>query len=86
MILFIDPAAMEKRLLDYTLVPLGLIIMMAYHLWLLRRIVKHPTKTVIGMNAINRRFWVRSMMEVKLPRREKIIISWICLGTINNHL
>ncbi|OMO95144.1 hypothetical protein CCACVL1_05548 [Corchorus capsularis] len=37
--------------------------MVAYHLWLLYRIVKHPTKTVIGVNAMNRRFWVRAMME-----------------------
>ncbi|KAK0592523.1 hypothetical protein LWI29_020656 [Acer saccharum] len=54
---------MLKQLLDYTLVPSGLLLMVAYHLWLLHRIVKHPTKTVIGVNAINRRFWVRAMME-----------------------
>ncbi|GMN44263.1 hypothetical protein TIFTF001_013452 [Ficus carica] len=45
------------------LVPLGLVAMVAYHIWLFYRIVKHPTKTVIGVNAINRRFWVRAMME-----------------------
>ncbi|XP_030467125.1 uncharacterized protein LOC130135361 [Syzygium oleosum] len=54
---------MDKKVLDYTLVPLGLFIMMAYHAWLLHRIVKHPTKTVIGVTAINRRFWVQAMME-----------------------
>ncbi|KAI4306599.1 hypothetical protein L6164_029860 [Bauhinia variegata] len=54
---------MEKKVLDYVLVPSGLLIMVAYHLWLLRRIVKHPTKTVVGVNAINRRFWVQAMME-----------------------
>ncbi|KAH9718331.1 hypothetical protein KPL71_022181 [Citrus sinensis] len=53
----------EQQLLDYILVPLGLLIMAAYHVWLLYRIVKHPTKTVIGVNAINRRFWVQAMME-----------------------
>ncbi|KAK9020696.1 hypothetical protein V6N11_010713 [Hibiscus sabdariffa] len=37
--------------------------MVAYHLWLLYRIFKHPTRTVIGVNAINRRFWVQAMME-----------------------
>lgn len=57
---------MENKLLDYTLVPLGLSVMMAYHLWLLHRLVKHPKKTVIGVNAINRRFWVQAMMEVLL--------------------
>ncbi|GAV86764.1 DUF599 domain-containing protein [Cephalotus follicularis] len=54
---------MEKKLLDYILVPLGLLMMLAYHGWLLYTTVKHPTKTVIGVNAINRRFWVRAMME-----------------------
>jgi hypothetical protein len=55
---------MGRAILDYTLVPLGLVTMVAYHIWLLYRIMKHPTKTVIGINAINRRFWVRAMMEV----------------------
>ncbi|CAL9125640.1 unnamed protein product, partial [Musa textilis] len=36
---------MNQRDLDYVLVPAGLTIMLACHLWLLRRIVKHPTKT-----------------------------------------
>lgn len=54
---------MEKRYLDLILVPLGIAVMLAYHLWLLYRIKTHPTKTVIGINSINRRFWVRAMME-----------------------
>lgn len=54
---------MEKLILDYTLVPTGLLIMVSYHVWLLHRIINHPVKTVIGVNAINRRFWVRAMME-----------------------
>ncbi|KAJ8760791.1 hypothetical protein K2173_021829 [Erythroxylum novogranatense] len=54
---------MERRILDYTLVPVGMIMMVTYHLWLLYRIIKHPSKTVIGVNAVNRRFWVRAMME-----------------------
>uniref|UniRef100_K4BHX7 DUF599 domain-containing protein n=1 Tax=Solanum lycopersicum TaxID=4081 RepID=K4BHX7_SOLLC len=54
---------MEKEILDYVLVPLGLLIMAAYHLWLLQRILKHPTHTVIGINSINRRLWVLAMME-----------------------
>ncbi|CAL5213702.1 unnamed protein product [Lathyrus oleraceus] len=54
---------MEKKILDVVLVPTGLVIMIAYHLWLLYQIVKHPTKTVIGVNSINRRLWVQAMME-----------------------
>lgn len=54
---------MEKRVLDYVLVPTGLLLMVAYHIWLLYRVVKQPATTVIGINAIYRRFWVRAMME-----------------------
>ncbi|RZC49778.1 hypothetical protein C5167_018205 [Papaver somniferum] len=54
---------MKKEILDYTLVPLGLCLMVSYHVWLLYRIITQPTKTVIGINAINRRIWVKTMME-----------------------
>ncbi|KAK4740445.1 hypothetical protein SAY87_032387 [Trapa incisa] len=36
---------------------------MVYHVWLLRRMVKPPKKTFIGVNAIIGRFWVLFMME-----------------------
>ncbi|XP_062192602.1 uncharacterized protein LOC133896101 [Phragmites australis] len=49
--------------LDYVLVPLGLAVMLGYHLWLLLRIRRRPETTVIGINAINRRIWVRYIME-----------------------
>lgn len=55
---------MEKKVLDYVLVPSGLFVMVAYHIWLLYQILKHPNRTVIGINAVIRRFWVRAMMEV----------------------
>lgn len=55
---------MDKKILDLILVPSGLFVMVAYHLWLLYQVVKHPTKTVIGVNSINRRYWVQAMMEV----------------------
>ncbi|KAH7853860.1 hypothetical protein Vadar_007434 [Vaccinium darrowii] len=54
---------MEKQILDYTLVPIGIVIMVGYHIWLLHQVVKHPSTTVIGFHAINRRFWVSAMME-----------------------
>lgn len=54
---------MEEKSLDYALVPLGLGVMLAYHLWLLFKILSQPTKTVIGINSINRRLWVRTMMK-----------------------
>ncbi|KAJ1267314.1 hypothetical protein BS78_07G046400 [Paspalum vaginatum] len=49
--------------LDYVLVPLGLAVMVGYHLWLLLRIRRRPETTVIGINAINRRIWVRHIMK-----------------------
>ncbi|XP_073012415.1 uncharacterized protein [Typha latifolia] len=54
---------MKKEDLDFVLVPLGLTIMVAYHVWLVYRVLRHPTKTVIGINAINRRIWVENIME-----------------------
>ena len=58
---------MKKEQLDYVLVPLGLAVMAGYHAWLLIRIRRRPATTVIGVNAINRRIWVRHVMEVGDP-------------------
>ncbi|KAL6541445.1 hypothetical protein OROGR_010931 [Orobanche gracilis] len=54
---------MEKMILDYVLVPVGLLVMVVYHMWLLRQISRRPATTVLGVNAANRRLWVRAMME-----------------------
>ncbi|CAO2186984.1 unnamed protein product [Urochloa humidicola] len=54
---------MKKEELDYVLVPLGLAVMAGYHAWLFHRIRRRPATTVIGVNAINRRIWVRHIME-----------------------
>ncbi|KAL3630768.1 hypothetical protein CASFOL_023752 [Castilleja foliolosa] len=54
---------MEKGILDCVLVPAGLLVMVAYHMWLLRKIIRRPHTTVLGVNAVNRRLWVRAMME-----------------------
>uniref|UniRef100_A0A7N2MIQ7 Uncharacterized protein n=1 Tax=Quercus lobata TaxID=97700 RepID=A0A7N2MIQ7_QUELO len=40
----------------------GFFAMAAYHLCLLYRIMKHPNKTVIGINTVHLRFWVSAMM------------------------
>ncbi|XP_034601127.1 uncharacterized protein [Setaria viridis] len=54
---------LKKEELDYVLVPLGLAVMAVYHAWLLLRVRRRPATTVIGVNAINRRIWVRHVME-----------------------
>ncbi|CAI9762540.1 unnamed protein product [Fraxinus pennsylvanica] len=48
---------MEKQILDFVLVPVGLLAMVIYHIWLLILIVHRPTRTVVGINAMNRRLW-----------------------------
>jgi hypothetical protein len=58
---------MKTEQLDYVLVPLGLAVMAGYHAWLLLRVRRRPSTTVIGVNAINRRIWVRHVMEVRVP-------------------
>ncbi|CAO2165966.1 unnamed protein product [Urochloa humidicola] len=51
----------EERL-DLVLVPLALAALLGYHLWLLYAILRHPTRTVIGLNAISRKRWVAAML------------------------
>ncbi|XP_066314755.1 uncharacterized protein [Miscanthus floridulus] len=52
----------REEQLDLVLVPLALAAVAGYHLWLLWAILRHPTRTVIGLNAIARKSWVAAMM------------------------
>lgn len=58
----------EERL-DLVLVPLALAALLGYHLWLLYAILRHPARTVIGLNAIARKRWVAAMMAVGTTHR-----------------
>ncbi|CAN6451835.1 unnamed protein product [Victoria cruziana] len=49
-------------MMDLILVPIGLAVMIFYHLWLFFRIKRHPKTTILGINAINRVVWVKAMM------------------------
>ncbi|KAK9115068.1 hypothetical protein Syun_021865 [Stephania yunnanensis] len=53
---------MEEEQLDLVLVPLGVLLMGAYHVWLVFKIKRSPKRTVIGINALSREQWVISMM------------------------
>ncbi|KAK6127686.1 hypothetical protein DH2020_038560 [Rehmannia glutinosa] len=53
---------MEEKQLDLVLVPLGLGVLLAYHIWLLFTIRRNPSRTVIGLNAESRRKWVFCLM------------------------
>ncbi|XP_075524227.1 uncharacterized protein LOC142556632 [Primulina tabacum] len=53
----------KKCYLDVILVPLGLLISVAYHVWLWHMVRTRPLSTIIGTNARGRRFWVASIMK-----------------------
>ncbi|KAJ4981594.1 hypothetical protein NE237_032431 [Protea cynaroides] len=53
----------EKKDLDLILVPAGLFIMFAYHLFLLYRVLRYPATTVIGYDNNNWMGWAQSMMQ-----------------------
>ncbi|CAL9074072.1 unnamed protein product [Musa acuminata var. zebrina] len=53
---------MEEKYLDMVMVPLGLLLQATYHIWLFFTIVRHPNRTVIGVNAQVKHRWLRAMM------------------------
>lgn len=48
---------------DLVLVPLGLLISLAYHAWLWYNVRAYPLSTIIATNAAARRFWVRAIIK-----------------------
>ncbi|KAL4204714.1 hypothetical protein AMTRI_Chr01g133410 [Amborella trichopoda] len=54
---------LEREYLDTVLVPLGLFLMIGYHLLLLYRFLKLPETTVIGYENHNKKAWVQRMMQ-----------------------
>lgn len=52
---------MEELFLDYVLVPLGLLLMGVYHVWLFITILYNPRRTVIGFNAECRQAWIMNV-------------------------
>lgn len=59
----------KEESLDVVLVPAGLAVMVAYHVWLGYAILHRPKLTVISLNAESRRQWVFSMMAVRFSLR-----------------
>lgn len=57
---------MEIEDLDYVLVPVGILVLLIYHVWLLYTIIRHPSSTVIGLNAQSRYQWTLFMMSVSI--------------------
>ncbi|KAG1368076.1 hypothetical protein COCNU_14G005440, partial [Cocos nucifera] len=53
----------REEYLDLVLVPLGLLAAATYHAGLLFTILRHPKHTVIGLYALARQRWARTMMD-----------------------
>ncbi|XP_059644098.1 uncharacterized protein LOC132285888 [Cornus florida] len=53
----------KKCYLDVILVPLGLLITVAYHVWLWHKVRTQPMTTIIGTNASGRRMWVSAIIK-----------------------
>jgi len=53
----------HKEYLDLILVPSGLIIMFAYHLFLLYKYINQPHTTVMGFENNDKRIWVERIMQ-----------------------
>ncbi|TVU10076.1 hypothetical protein EJB05_43584 [Eragrostis curvula] len=49
--------------LDLILIPLSLLLPMAYHAWLRRTVRLSPLRTALGINSAARRLWAISMMK-----------------------
>ncbi|KAL6181483.1 hypothetical protein ACLB2K_048138 [Fragaria x ananassa] len=71
---------MEQEDLDYVLVPLGLCVLGTYHVWLLITVLRHPIRTVIGLNSQSRHQWVLSMMSDPLKN------GVLAVQTIRNNI
>ncbi|KAK2968402.1 hypothetical protein RJ640_004408 [Escallonia rubra] len=59
----------RKEHLDLILVPIGLFIMLSYHLFLLYRILRFPHTTIVGYENHHKRAWVEKLMQVGVSDR-----------------
>ncbi|KAK4283257.1 hypothetical protein QN277_000229 [Acacia crassicarpa] len=64
----------KKYYLDLMLVPLGLAITIAYHVWLWHKVRTSPFTTTIGINAHGQRFWVPTMMK-DIGKKDIIVVQ-----------
>ena len=60
-----DRMVWKEGYLDAVLVPVGMIILLAYQASLYWRVTHVPLKTVVGVNHLARRQWVYNMMKVR---------------------
>jgi hypothetical protein len=73
---------MKIEELDYVMVPVGMMVLLSYHAWLLYTIICHPSRTVIGLNAQTRYQWILFMMSVSTLSLS--MLSCICQLTLDS--
>ncbi|GFP94641.1 hypothetical protein PHJA_001608500 [Phtheirospermum japonicum] len=71
---------MEVNQVDLVLVPLGLGVLLVYHIWLLWTIRRSPRRTAIGLNAESRHKWVVCLMSDPLKN------GVLAIQTIRNNI
>lgn len=54
----------KKWYLDVILVPLALVMMLCYHIYLSFMVRTQPFSTVLGINSRGRRLWISAMIKV----------------------
>ncbi|CAI5458634.1 unnamed protein product [Closterium sp. Yama58-4] len=69
-----------ELILDVVLVPVGLAVLLLYNIVLYMRVKRNPMKTVIGVNHLNRRAWVYSIMK-DVDKK-----SILAVQTLRNHI
>ncbi|XP_015875087.1 uncharacterized protein LOC107411921 [Ziziphus jujuba] len=73
--------ALEKEYLDLVLVPIGLLIMFAYHLFLLYRYLHHPLTTVMGYENQDKKVWVDKIMQADNKKQVDTALNVIASST-----
>lgn len=59
----------RKWYLDAILVPLALVMMLCYHIYLSLMVRTQPFSTLLGINSRGRRIWIHAMIKVLYKSR-----------------
>lgn len=62
---FHGKTSIYRNNMDAILVPVGIILLVVYHVKLIYQVLKLPTTTVIGVNQLSLQLWVTSVMKGK---------------------
>ncbi|XP_048438557.1 uncharacterized protein LOC125476422 [Pyrus x bretschneideri] len=74
----------QKEYLDVVLVPIGLLIMLIYHLFLLYKYITYPLSTAIGSENNYKKVWVGKILQgedVQVARKVKTALDVISSNT-----